>query len=100
MHMNKITIIKIGLAGAAWNVTSLLFVAIIGQIRIPQFGRLVMIMMQKYAPLGFNMKLNGVLVGLFWAAIIGFIQFAFMAYIYKIVTSKRFVEKFIKNSEE
>jgi hypothetical protein len=102
--MNKITIIKIGLAGGLFNLLTVLFVSLVGQIHIRVFSRMVMLMMQKYGPFGYNLTFSGVISGCFWALILGFIQFGAMALIFNILSTKNpvtnTVSRWFKSSEK
>ena len=86
--MNKITILKIGLAGGIYNVLALLFVSIFAQTRMAFFGRFVMMTMQKYGPLGYNLSFSGTITGCIWAFLAGLVQFGLIALIFNILVSK------------
>jgi hypothetical protein len=89
--MNKITIIKIGLAGGIYNLLAVLFVSLIAQMHIRSLGRLTMLMMQKYGPFGYNLTFSGVVSGCLWALILGFIQFGMIALIFNILSTKNVI---------
>lgn len=91
--MNKITIFKIGLAGGLYNLLSVLFISLIGQMHIRAFSRLTMVMMQKYGPFGYNLTFSGMASGCLWALVLGFIQFGAIALIFNILSTKNIVTK-------
>ena len=89
--MSKNTIIRIGLAGGIFNLSSLLLVSLVAEMHIRSLGRITGLMMQKYGPFGYNLSFNGVLNGCFWALIIGFIQFGAIALIFNILSTRNII---------
>ena len=89
--MSKITIFKIGLAGGIYNLLSILFISIVGEMHIKSFGRIMMLTMQKYGAYGYNLTFSGVVSGCLWAFILGFIQFGAIALIFNILSTRNII---------
>ena len=108
--MKKDTILKIGIAGGLYNVAYLILVVIYSNIHFPiqsmnNFGNMIMSRaIGEFIPFGFNSLARGIVNGALMGFLMGFIQFAGIAFMFNLVTTKNVVtntfSKLIKKSEK
>ena len=97
--MKKITILKIGIAGGIYNVLSLLFISISAQTKINFFGKFIMMYLQRYGVIGYNLSILGTLIGCFWVFLGGLFQFGLIALIFDIINSNKSLSRWFKDRD-
>ena len=65
--MKKITILEIGIAGGIYNLLAMVLADLIVQSHIQDFGRLFVMIMQRFGGVSCNFSMSGVMSSYFWA---------------------------------